>query len=92
VEGLGDAWKVESEALMRKLAALKRDVDALVAPDGGSTVAAVLDACRCLLEDALEEVRVMRVIERGVVDREARWIDEMLWAATGDIHASLTAS
>jgi len=87
VEGLGDAWKMESEALMRKLAVLKRDVEALVAPDKGSTVAAVLDSCRCLLEDALEEVRTIWGIEQEVVDKEARWVEERLRAVTGDMHA-----
>lgn len=89
LEGLGDTWKEENAALMRKLTAFSRDLDALPAPPQDSSIACIVSACSELLRGLLGELQIMQVIETGVVSKEKQWIEGQLHAIGRDGGAPL---
>lgn len=75
VEGLGEGWKVEVAALIRKVTALARDADRLVEPGPGSSISAVVGGCRALVTGMVGELQLMRRVEGEVGSDEARFVD-----------------
>ncbi|OCK85411.1 hypothetical protein K432DRAFT_318321 [Lepidopterella palustris CBS 459.81] len=88
-EGLGDSWKAENASLTRKLTSFSRDLEAMVEPEPGSTIAIIVSRCRNLLRGMLQELQIMQSIEADVISREREWIEEGLAAIAGDIGAHL---
>lgn len=88
-EELNDAWHVEQAVLARKLSQLSRDMDALVAPPDGSTLADVVRVCRTLVSGALEETRCMSIIERAYMTREREWVEGTLEGVGMDVGVGL---
>lgn len=76
IEPLGESWHVEVGAVQRKVALLLRELDGLDEPAPGSSVAAVVDACRQHLAGTAEELMILRQLSDGVIKKEERWIDE----------------
>ncbi|KAF1984203.1 hypothetical protein K402DRAFT_423017 [Aulographum hederae CBS 113979] len=91
-EGLGEAWKAESDALTRKLASLKRDLEGLHCPIGDSSAASVIRSSRRLVDGMLAELRIMRSVEQEVVERERSWVDARLGALTAEMEQSMASS
>ncbi|OJD34437.1 uncharacterized protein BKCO1_2300045 [Diplodia corticola] len=78
VEGLGDGWKVEVAALIRKVTALARDADRLVEPAAGSSISTVVGGCRALVTGIMHELQLMRRIEAEVGQSEAWFVEQSL--------------
>lgn len=89
IEGLGDAWKVENAALVRKLSSFARDLDGLSQPSAGSSIAVIVGSCKALLDGLLEELRVMQTIETDVVAKEKEWVETRLQGIAADIGSFL---
>jgi hypothetical protein len=89
VEGLGDAWKTEVNALVRKLGGLSRQLDRLGGAEEGSSLYETLSGFRALTRGAVEELRAVEALEGEVVKRERRWIDEQIGGLEGEIDALL---
>ncbi|KAH7402513.1 hypothetical protein BKA66DRAFT_448939 [Pyrenochaeta sp. MPI-SDFR-AT-0127] len=92
VEGLGDSWKAENAALIRKLTSFARDLDKLDQPSPGSSIAHIVDTCRSLLDGILDELLAMQTIEAEVVAREKEWVEDRLKAIARDIGAYVVES
>ena len=89
IEGLGDEWKAENAALMRKLTSFARDLGGLSQPAVGSSIASIVDCCETLLGGLLEELRVMQTIEADVVSKEKEWVETRLQGIAADIGSFL---
>jgi hypothetical protein len=89
IEGLGDGWKSEVAALMRKLSNLGRQLDALGKVEQGSSLHETLSGFRALTGGAVEELRVVEALENEVVKRERSWVDEQIGGLEGGIDGLL---
>jgi hypothetical protein len=89
IEGLGDAWKAENAALMRKLTSFSRDLSGLSQPVAGSSIASIVSSCEALLDGLLKELRVMQGIEADVVSKEEEWVEMRLEDIAADIGSFL---
>ncbi|KAF3045572.1 hypothetical protein E8E12_010038 [Didymella heteroderae] len=92
IEGLGDAWKAENAALMRKLTSFARDLSGLAQPAAGTSIAAIVSCCEGLLEGLLEGLRVMQTVEQDVVEMEKEWVEIRLQGITADIGSFIVES
>lgn len=89
IEGIGDAWKAENAALMRKLTSFARDLESLAQPADGSSIASIVSSCKVLLEGLLYELQVMQTIEADVVAKEKEWVETRLQGIAADIGSFL---
>lgn len=89
IEGLGDAWKAENSALMRKLTSFSRDLSGLSQPAAGSSIAFIVECCETLLDGLLAELQVMQTIETDVVSKEKEWVETRLQGIAADIGSLL---
>ncbi|KAI8937519.1 hypothetical protein NX059_005237 [Plenodomus lindquistii] len=78
IEGLGDSWKAESAALVRKLTSFLRALDSLDVPAAGSSLLLIVDSCKALLGGILEELHVMQTLEADLVTKERFWVEDRL--------------
>jgi len=78
IEGLGDSWRAEVAALVRKLTAFTRALDSLADPSPGSSLLCIVDACKSLLGGLLEELQIMQMIEAEMVAKEKSWVEDQL--------------
>jgi hypothetical protein len=85
VEGLGDSWKAENAALIRKVTAFARELDQIQQPSSGSGIACIVDTCKVLLEGLSAELHEMQAIEAEVVAREKQWVEARLQAIACDV-------
>lgn len=92
IEGLGDSWKAENAALIRKITSFARDLDKLDQPSPGSSIACIVDACRSLLGGILDELYAMQTIEAEVVSGEKEWVEDRLKTIARDIQAYMVDS
>ncbi|OLN93977.1 hypothetical protein CCHL11_03401 [Colletotrichum chlorophyti] len=83
VGGLDARWKDEASALTRRLEAWDAQLRGELAyqgdsvddgGDGASSLNRILDGCRSLVRDMLDELSVMEEIEAAAVERETEWI------------------
>lgn len=89
IEGLGDGWKSEVSALVRKLQGLSRQLDGLGRMAEGSSLHDIVSGLRALTRGAVEELRAVEGLEAEVVKREARWVDEQVGGMSAEIEALL---
>jgi hypothetical protein len=85
VEGLGDSWKAETAALIRKVTSFTRDLDQVRQPVSGSSIASLVETCRELLRGLADELHIMHTIEAGVVEKEKEWVEARLQAIARDV-------
>jgi hypothetical protein len=85
VEALGDTWKAENAALTRKLTSYSRDLGRLTQPASGSSIASVVTFCQQLVDGLLDELQIMRKIERDIVAREQKWVETGLKSIARDV-------
>jgi hypothetical protein len=78
IEGLGEKWRAECRALMRRLGALGRVLDGLERAQEGSSLYSVMENVRKLRSGAVEELKTVLSIEEDIVKREKVWVDEMI--------------
>jgi hypothetical protein len=88
IEGLGDLWKAENAALIRKVTSFARDLDQVQHPSGGSSIACIVDTCRSLLEGLSDELHVIQAIEAEVAEKEKEWVETRLQAFARDSSSS----
>ena len=78
VDGLGDSWRAEVAALLRRVAGLLRVLDGLERPVPGSTVDDILRNLEDFVRGTLEELQTIQAIEKVVMDCERQRIDNFL--------------
>jgi hypothetical protein len=89
VEGLGNGWKDETASLSRKLEIWLQDLDGVGSSPAGSSLALVVARCKYLMEGMLQELDIMRGMERAVVERESRWVSEKVAELLDEIDSGL---
>lgn len=89
VGGLGDLWKAENAALVRKVTSLARDLNGLGQTPPGSSVTSVVGTCSALLQACLDELQTMRSIEADVVSKEKDHVEAHLKAIALDVVSCL---
>ncbi|KAK7179312.1 hypothetical protein DPSP01_005728 [Paraphaeosphaeria sporulosa] len=83
--GLGDTWKEEHAAMMRKLTAFSRHLDGLPPTVPGSSIAYIVTRCQALIEGLLSELQVMQATEADAVSREEHWVEQRLRTIAQDV-------
>lgn len=89
VEGLGEGWRGEVNVLVRKLQGMARQVAGLGKVEGGSSLQEILEGVGQLISGSVEELRAVEALEREVVGREGRWVDEQVAGIGAEIGALL---
>jgi len=91
MESIGDGWKAEVAYWERKLMASARELQQLGEPREGSSIARVVALLRGAVDRMVEELAVVKALERDVVRAEARWVNEevakMAWDVGDDAAA-----
>ena len=85
IDGLGDAWRAETTALIRRLANLKRLLEVMPPAKKGSSLAQVVAGLEQLAAGTLDELSLLSKTEAMVVEREQKWVDERIEALAGSI-------
>lgn len=85
LEGLGDTWRGEHAAMMRKLTAFARHLGGLPQAVPGSSIAHIVSRCQSLVDGLLSELQIMQATENDVVAREKRWVEERLRTIAQDV-------
>ncbi|KAF2435459.1 hypothetical protein EJ08DRAFT_338623 [Tothia fuscella] len=78
IEGLGEPWRAEVRALIRKLGNMGRVLDGLERPKEGSSLGSLVDGVVRLVAGVLEELKVVLKLENEGVEKEKRWVDETM--------------
>ena len=78
VEDLGEDWRGEVSALIRRLGALERGLQSLPAAADGSSLAALITAFGELIKGMTEELKTVQSVEKKIMEGEAGWIDNAL--------------
>jgi hypothetical protein len=89
VEGLGDLWKAENAALVRKITSLAHDLGHLDQSSPGSSIDCVVDTCSALLRTISDELQTMQSIEADVVSKEKDYVEACLQAIALDVSSCL---
>jgi hypothetical protein len=84
IEELGDNWKGENMALIRKVTSFARDLEQVREPSSGSSIAYIVETCTALLRGLSEELQLMQALEIGVVAKEKEWVEARLRAIARD--------
>lgn len=78
VDGLGESWRTEVSALLRRVTGLLRMLEGLEKPVQGSTVDDIVQNLEEFLKGTLEELQTIQAIEKVVMDGERQRIDNFL--------------
>jgi hypothetical protein len=78
IDGLGDNWKADTAALVRRLGGLKRVVELVPPAKTGSSFELVVAGFGQLMETMLEELGLLIKIESMIVEREKKWVDDRI--------------
>jgi hypothetical protein len=77
LEELDHSWKDDCLLIGRKLGTWRSHLRDLGTPDHGSSLAAMVNGCRSLVEGMLMELGVMAQIEQDAMTMERKWIKRM---------------
>lgn len=89
IESIGDDWKLEVATLEMKLASYSRELRNVVMPPADSNLACFLLLFQNFVGNLLEELDVIRGIERDLMAEETRWIESAILKLPPDAHDSL---
>lgn len=78
IESIEDDWKLEVATLEMKLASYSRELRNVVMPPADSNLACFLLSFQKFVGNLLEELDVIRGIERDVMAEEATWIENAI--------------
>lgn len=78
MEGLGDGWKAEVDALMSALCRCSDDLESLGPAIEPSDLARCLNVLMTMLANMLEELVLVRDIENTLVEREGSWVKDRI--------------
>jgi hypothetical protein len=84
IEELGDTWKSENMALVRKVTSFARDLEQVREPTSGSSIACIVETCMALLRGLSEELQLLQTLETGVATQEKGWVEARLRAIARD--------
>ncbi|KIW08869.1 uncharacterized protein PV09_00793 [Verruconis gallopava] len=87
ITGLGDGWRNEIAALLRKLAGLVRQLDGLGSGQESSSLNGMLNGLRMLTRGIIEELKALEALESAVVRREGKWVDKQIEGLEREIEA-----
>ena len=73
-QGLDEAWSARADILARRLLSHRRALEMMGPAMTGSSLCRVLIGCGSMMEGSLEDVEVMRRIERQMMSCQRRWI------------------
>ncbi|KAK7526761.1 uncharacterized protein IWZ02DRAFT_444455 [Phyllosticta citriasiana] len=91
-DGLGEEWKSEVNSLIRKVSLLAREMERIVEPRSGSSIAAMVSQCRSLVQGMSKELQTMRRVEVDVAKREAAHVETGLESiATASLNSDVEA-
>lgn len=85
IDGLGEEWREEGKALIRRLSGLLGILDGLERPREGSSVALVMQRVRDILAGSIEELEMVLLTEKLVVRMESDWVDQQLSAMSNGL-------
>jgi hypothetical protein len=80
IDSLGEAWRSECRALMRRLGALGRVLDGLEKPGEGSSLSALMQGAGDLRKGAVEELGTVLKLEGDIVLKEGAWVTQAVAA------------
>lgn len=89
IESIGDDWKLEMATLEMKLTSYSRELRNVVMPPADSNLGCFLLLFQSFVGNLLEELDVIRGIERDVMAEETRWIESAILKLPPDAHDSL---
>lgn len=89
IESIGDDWKLEVATLEMKLASYSRELRNVVMPPADSNLACFLLLFQNFVGNLLEELDVIRGIERDVMAEETTWIESAILKLPPDADDSL---
>lgn len=89
IESIGDDWKLEVATLEMKLASYSRELRNVVMPPADSNLACFLLSFQKFVGNLLEELDVIRGIERDLMVEEITWIESAILKLPPDADDSL---
>ncbi|TID26757.1 hypothetical protein E2P81_ATG01221 [Venturia nashicola] len=92
IDGLGETWEAEAAGLGRRLGGLGRMLEGLDMPRKESSLWDLMSLVKLLIEGAVEELAVVGKVQREVVEREKRWVDEKVKGMEADIESVLVGA
>ncbi|KAI9724843.1 MAG: hypothetical protein M1812_000119 [Candelaria pacifica] len=78
IEGLGDGWKADCATILRKVTTSMKDLEMLLVPNDGSSLATIMKVSRSLGACVIEELGVMQTTERQIVKDETAWVEKSI--------------
>ena len=78
IEGIEDDWKADIAILEKKLAICSRQLRSIRKPQENSTLGHVLSIFQTMIVNFMDELDVIRRIEKDVVAQEILWIDHQV--------------
>ena len=91
VDGLGDAWKAEAGALIRRLDNMKRVIGFLPPAMKGSNLERVVRKFGELIDGLVGELGLLVRTETLIVEQEKRWVDERMAALADEVGIPIAA-
>ncbi|KAF2034354.1 hypothetical protein EK21DRAFT_56635 [Setomelanomma holmii] len=85
IESLGDSWKAENTALIRKVISYSRELEHAGQPASESSIACIIATCKTLLKGLSDELNIMQEIEAEVAIREKEWVAARFQAIARDV-------
>lgn len=92
IDGLGETWEAEAAGLGRRLGGLGRMVEGLDMPRKESSLWDLMSLVKLLIEGAVDELGVVGKVQREVVEREKRWVNERVAGMEADIESVLVGA
>lgn len=92
IDGLGETWEAEAAGLGRRLGGLGRMVEGLDMPRKESSLWDLMSLVKLLIEGAVDELGVVGKVQREVVERERKWVDEKVKGMEADIESVLVGA
>lgn len=92
IDGLGETWEAEAAGLGRRLGGLSRMLEGLDMPRKECSLWDLMSLVKLLIEGAVDELSVVGKVQREVVEREKRWVDERIKGMEADIESVLVGA
>ncbi|QDS70746.1 hypothetical protein FKW77_003383 [Venturia effusa] len=89
IDGLGETWEAEAAGLGRRLGGLGRLLERLDMPRKESSLWDLMSLVKLLIEGAVYELNLIGKVQREIVEREKRWVDERVQGMEADIESVL---
>jgi hypothetical protein len=92
IDGLGETWEAEAAGLVRRLGSLGRLIEGLDMPRKESSLWDLMSLIKLLISGAVDELKVVIAVQKEVVEKEKRWVDERILGMEADIESVLVGA